>query len=349
MYERLHIGYGDGIMLRPAIIANMQKYPERHHLLHIHASAAPMFADIEGLEIVSIIEPYKVSFNRDAYTRLQMSEKLLEGVNITNCYKLSSPCAEYETVNAPFEMKKEERKHLTISKFDGYLPRKHPKLIFRKEVVNRSVPTGNVITKSRQEIFCEAVGVRYSNDNYNITFTDEEQQVAYDFLGSGNGLVGIQMKSSTRTRDYDQMEKLVDHVASKANAVVTFDKSWRYRGRRSNVLSFLDSNIRNVWSVISRMSLFIGPDSFGVHAAGSLGIKTYGIFGPTDPLCRLKDYKNAAWSGIWKMPIIRRGLKLGCGRQYCWYKPCRKRLCLNARTPQFYFSDAVTKLGVKNV
>lgn len=349
MYQRIHIGFGDAIMLRPAIIANMERYPDRNHLLHIHGSATTMFHDIKGLEIVSIIEPYKISFLRDGYTRFVMSERLLEGKNITNIHRLSSPCAEYETANAPFESKKEVKRHLAISKFDGYLPRKHRTLVIEKDVINKAIPTGKMITKSRQEIFCETVGVEYSDNNYKVNFTEKEQQIANDFLGGGNGLVGIQMKSSTKTRDYDKMEGLVDYAASKANAVVTFDKSFRYRGRRSNVLSFLDSNIRNVWSVISRMSLFIGPDSFGVHAAGALGIKTYGIFGPTDPLCRLRDYKNAAWSGIWKMPIIRRGMKRGCGRQYCWYKPCKQKLCLNARTPQFYFSDAVTKLGVENV
>ena len=85
----------------------------------------------------------------------------------------------------------------------------------------------------------------------------------------------------------------------------------------------------------------VGPDSWGIHAFGSTEVPVYGIFGPTDPKCRML-YSEPYWS-----PEYRR-----CGKQYCWYKPCEDKItktkrfpCINSRTSLFYYNDIKRKLG----
>lgn len=348
LYERIHTGLGDGIMLRPAIIANMQRYPERRHILHIYSGVACIFEDIEGLEIVPIKHSKNMcDVDKEAQERYFLSYMRSKDYNISNVYMLSTPCADYESDHSPFESVIKEKKRLCFTRslglYYGMYKRTLPRLSLYRKVLNYAVPTGNKIRKSRQQIFCETIGVSFSLDNYNVKFSDKELYLANNVINGSGDVIGIHMRTSTHQRDYKYMIDLVEHVASKVNAVITFDSKWEYTGRRSNVISSLHG-IREKWAIISKLKMLIGPDSFGIHAAGSLGIPTYGMFGPTDPACRLTHYKNAAWNGKWRLPVLRRGFRLGCGRQYCWYKPCKARMCLNARSPQYYWNNAVTKL-----
>lgn len=191
------------------------------------------------------------------------------------------------------------------------------------------------IKLSRQEMFCETVGVPFDVGNYRVNFFDDEKQFAKFFTCGMENPIGIHMRSSQRYRDYKAMESLVGCFAkSHDGIVVTIDREYRYNGKRSNVVSLAGFDYRQVWAVIAEMKLVVGPDSFGVHAAGSVGVPVYGIFGPTDPRCRLK-YENVAWPGeYWR-----------CGRQYCWYRPCKYWSCVNSRFPGYYWDDMVEKLG----
>ncbi len=142
---------------------------------------------------------------------------------------------------------------------------------------------------------------------------------------------------------------LAEHIAGDGAEVLIIDKGIRYTGSKDNTTCIGHDDIRYTWAAISKCDLFLGPDSFGVHAAGSLGIPTYGIFGPTDPRCRLADYKIAKWNDKWSLRIARRGFKKGCGRQYCWYTNCRHLSCINTKRPSYYWKDAKEKLkGVCN-
>ncbi len=343
LYERIHTGLGDGIMLRPAIIGNMKRYPKRRHILHIYKNVACIFEDIKGLEIIPIMHlDRKASVELQTKYRYTLSMALAGSYNLSNLYALSDPCANYESYNSPFSSVVKEKNRVSLTRHGKYFPTKLPRFIKTKQITNIAVSTGKEIKKSRQQIFCDVVGIPFSLDNYDVKFSEKELQIADDVVGN-NDVVGIHMRTSTHQRDYKYMVDLVEYVASKVNAVITFDHEWEYEGRRSNIISSLHG-IREKMAIISKLKILIGPDSFAIHAAAALGIPTYGIFGPTDPACRLTHYKNAAWSGKWKLPTLRGGLKLGCGRQYCWYKTCKFRGCLNARSPRFYWNDAIEKL-----
>lgn len=345
-YERIHIGLGDAIMLRPAIIGNIKRYPERRHILHIHSSAACILSDIDKLEIVPIVHPDGVlGVRKQVQIRYRISANYIDTYkNISNIYRLSTPCADYESANSPFKNIGKEKLSISVLRNDNYLSRGFPKLSIYKKSIGYAVPTGSVIKKTRQDIFCEVVGVPFSLDNYNVRFSDRENEIADSFARIYPNAVGIHLKSSTPQRDYDFITALVEYAATQTETVVVIDRGWTYEGRKNNVVS-LEQGLRDKWAIISRFKMLIGPDSFGVHASGSLGIPTYGIFGPTDPKCRLTNYKNAVWSPKWRLPILRRGFKRGCGRQYCWYKSCKSKGCLNARSPKFYWNDAIKQLG----
>lgn len=349
LYERIHTGLGDGVMLRPAIIANMKRYPECRHILHIYSGVKCIFSDIQGLEIVPIIHPKNIiDADQAAQYRYSLSFLHAKDYNISNTYRLSTPCADYESYNSPFESVAKNKIRLSVTRsFGNYGPaiykRRWPRIVVDKSVVNYAVATNRKINKSRQEIFCETIGVPFSVDNYNVNFSDEELYISDNVINGSGDVIGIHMRTSTHQRDYKYMIDLVEYVASKVNAVITFDHQWEYTGRRSNIISSVHG-IRAKWAIMSKLKMLIGPDSFAIHAMGSLGLDTYGMFGPTDPSCRLTHYKRTAWNGKWKLPILRRGFRLGCGRQYCWYKTCQHRGCLNAMSPKYYWNDAVTKL-----
>lgn len=347
VYERITTGLGDGIMIRPAILANMREHPERRHVAHIFAATAAILEDIEGIELVPIHTPPDTEEDEHTVARFNVSRTIAETYAPYRIHNLSNPCSAYETLNAPWRKVPSNRRKCRFSRTHPYIPLKSyriPRLQFTNERVVLRERTGLAVLSSRQEIFCRECDVKFDTD-YGVSFSEEEEEFAEDFLEGMDNPVGIHLRSSERWRDYERMDMLVEYAARKhKGTIVTIDREGAYYGRRSNVASLLHDNVRYVWAVISRLKRLIGPDSFGVHAAGSTGVETYGIFGPTDPAVRLK-YRQAAWCDKWNTRILRRGLKPGCGYQYCWYTACEKRDCINSRLPGFYWNDSIAKLG----
>lgn len=298
VYERITIGRGDAIMIRPAIMGGMKRNTDRRHVAHLHPSVAPLLADIESLEIVSFED--KLLDNR--YTQ---SREMGDRYNLGNYYRLSDPCACYEIDNAPYVLKGKEY-----------------------------IPSGRTIGKSRQEIFCETVGVGFDMANYDVRFTAQECDFADNFLKDKPNAMAIHLHAADKWRDYDFIEQFIDYAATHWDgSIITIDPKYRHK-RFKNVHALIEKNIRNVWAVIARCRVLVGPDSFGVHAAGSTGIPVYGIYGPINPQCRLQ-YPRAAWNPRYEL----------CAVQYCWYTRCKKRPCMNARTAGWYWEDIGRQLG----
>lgn len=296
VYERYTRGYGDAIMLRYAINASMRMRPKAEHHLVIFDSVAKMFSDIEGL----IIHP--ISGNSSA-EKIFNSAKIIDGLEPDKKYELSRPCADYECAVQPF------------------------------------------VDKSRRQIFCEVVGAPYNLGSYNVRFSEEELDYADRILYGYGKCIGVHVRSAETWRDYrfyavrhgrNRMWDLAERIAKEwGGYIVTFDHEYRYNGKLKNVVSIVDKDVRKVWATMSLMIAGIGPDSFGVHAFGSSGVPVYGMFGPTDPIIRLK-YRNAFWSERW----------MDC--QHCWYNfsKCKNGIaCLNRRTTKWYWDDIRRKMG----
>jgi len=317
--ERITRGFGDGIMLRPAIIGYMKKYPTYDVKLHIREPEACVFEDIEGLDIVPISTFSKsksVISDKDSITRAKRnrlkrynySKQLIEGYNNPIIYRVSESCAKYE-----------------MEHIDN-------------------------VDKSRQEIFCDELNVQFDMANYNVKFSLEEEQFADDFLGGISRAIGIHIQTADSWRDYrymylrkrqTKMWDLVDYIAKRFNGyIITFDKDCKYEGRQKNVKSLANVTFRQAWVVMSRMLLGIGPDSAGIHAFGSTFVPTYGLFGPTNPRHRML-YPYVGWPDKGDCPF---------GKQYCWYNYCQNNgkpmvYCLNRRSVKYYWDDIKRKMG----
>jgi len=286
-------------MLRPAIIASIKERPNKQHIIHTLANPAPLYSDIDNLEIVVI--------DGDNYIEcLENSSKLYHEYDNCIVYKLSSPCYDYEVENSPN------------------------------------------IYRSRQEMFCAVIGVKFSIDNYNVKFTQQERDTARKFIKSGYKNIGIHLRAMQDYRSYRYTTKavklvddnikyrsFVEHIARRFSGYVyIFDLNYKYDGKLDNIVNVNFGDVRLVWAIMSLMDIGIGVDSFGIHAMGSVGVPVYGIFGATDPKCRLL-YKTSYTSPLFDK----------CSRQHCWYQPCKYVPCINARYPSFYWNDIESKMG----
>lgn len=301
VYVRIVRGAGDMIMCRPAIIGNIRKFPNSRHVLHCLDTTSPLARDIKNLEIVEFNSTGTQQFDMNVYEKLLAESARLickYGKNV-KAYELITEC-QYETENAPYTIQN-----------------------------GKYIPTGKHINISRQEIWCDQVGVPFDMNNYDVNFFDSEHDYADSIMGAFQyePMLMIHLKSADDWRSYKYPNQFIDYFAKKWDGlVVVLDHE--YQGIRKNVIMLNEKDIRKVWCLISKAQALIGVDSFGIHASGSTGVATYGMFGPTDPDCRLR-YPKAVSSGAY----------LKCNIQYCWYQHCKHIPCLKARTPKWYWND----------
>jgi hypothetical protein len=273
-------------MLRPTIIANIKRRPKYRHILHIFDSVAPIFDDIDGLEIVLI-------GGKNKRAKAVESERIIKGYGTNGSlthYRLSDPCAIYEASNCKLNEKP------TIAK-------SRQEIFCEMVDVTFSIENYNVQFSLDEEVFAD-----------DFLGMDDECYI------------GVSLRSVDYWRDYRfaylrkqplKMWHLIDVIAKHHDGVVVvFDNDKIYQGGQKNVKSLVCKNIRSVWSVMSRMRFGVGVDSFGVHAFGSVGVPVYGIFGPTDPRIRMK-YANAFWSPEYKLCKEQYCWYKWCNRQPC--------------------------------
>jgi hypothetical protein len=304
-YQRLTRGLGDAIMLRPAIIGSMKQNQQDRHVLHCLSSISCLFRDIQWLEIVEFDSTGTQQFDMKVYEGLLLqSRKLISHYDgLVRVFQLSISESEYEYNNAPYQV-----------------------------VKGQYVPTGKKIEISRQIIWCSVVGVPFSTENYHVLFFDAEHEYADKFLADKSNPLVIHLKSVDKARSYKYPDAFIEYFAKRWDGYVII-MDGEYRGTRKNVVALKDE-IRKAWAVISKATALIGIDSFGIHASGSTGVSTYGIFGQTDPKCRLL-YPRAVSSGSYEK----------CSIQPCWYSCCKYVPCLNARKPSWYWEDFRLKIG----
>jgi len=300
-YERIVPGRGDMVMLRPALVTNIEKNPDCDHILYCTFEVIPILSDIPGLELVGI--PGKNVSQRHIVAQNKISD-----VGYDRVYVLNNCCVSYELATMPN------------------------------------------VDKSRQELFCDAIGVTFDANKYNVRFSESELEFADNFLANLTPpFIGIHMKPAMAWREYPYMEWLINRVAKDLNGtVITVDPEYRYNGRKKNVSSLISPDIREVWATMSKMNLGIGVDSWGCHAWGSTGVDVYGIFGPTDPKIFLQYPGKMAWAPLTKLcPYKKR----------CWYRPCaspkdtmptKPPRCLSVLSPPPLWQDIVCKYGIQD-
>jgi len=198
-----------------------------------------------------------------------------------------------------------------------------------------------LILKSRQELFAEACGVEFLIENNRMFVSDLDNKIAKKSVGYDKYIVvHCSSNSKFRSLPHAHVDYLVKYLAKRLNpiGVVLISHDWKYKySKYDNVTRVISSPMNHIIAIINNSIGLIGPDSMGVHVAGALGIPSYGIFGMTDPKCRML-YDKAGWySGYHR-----------CKKQHCWYHPCLFRFCLNAINIKDVAEKFLTFLGGYN-
>jgi len=156
-------------------------------------------------------------------------------------------------------------------------------------------------------------GFEIRDKSYVYEVLPEEQKWAEEFLNKySRPIVGIQLKSSTwvRTWPSEEVIRLIRMLRFNGINIVVMDNNNNFGFTENGIINMVGNsyNIREVASVIKNLNLLITPDSGLLHFGGHFKIPTIGVFGGSDPKCRLKYYSTV-------YPIVNKQ-KLDC--QYCW-------------------------------
>lgn len=200
------------------------------------------------------------------------------------------------------------------------------------------------ITKTRQEVYVEALGLPWDGRAPKLYLSEEEWEEVRAVREMFQGFkVGYQLRAAEKYRTW---EHIIDHIR-----YVRKKTDWNifmFDGHSApfipNTVAIVGRPIREVMKWIAVMDLFVAPDSGLLHIAGALGVRVYGIFGPTDPRVRLLPYSRGKVGQVyWSREFVK------CGRSRCWYAPCRRVWCLSLLSPKMVYKD-LKKIeeGVRN-
>ena len=154
-------------------------------------------------------------------------------------------------------------------------------------------------------------GFSIRDKSYVYSVTKEESDWADNFLSKfKRPIVGIQLKSSTwvRTPVPEEMLRLIKMLRFNNIQVIVMDNGGFGFINEGITNMAQNYNIREIAAVIQKTDLMICPDSGLLHFAGHFKIPTIGIFGGSDPSCRLKYLSTV-------VPIC-------TGNKYCDQWPC---------------------------
>lgn len=286
-------GIGDAIMLLPVVTALREKIGNDMLVVSCIDYVAPVFQNHPDVDYVFTYDGAEVSEGRD----LKDLGVLKDFGSTIHRFFYPCPAALYESKYNPYR----------LSEF------------------GHTLPTYRNILRSRQEVFCEHADVEFSVDNYKLQVPVEYKEIYKEYgLNEYDGrYVVVQLRSHDAWRDYPRVKWLLNelvHLGKKEFfQVATIDSTQLVNIK--GVVSLANLNLMEVFGLLYKAMLVIGPDSMACHVKGAMGGHVLGLYGPTDPKVRLK-YKYAHWMAPFRK----------CGRQYCWYTPCKYRFCLSSKS-----------------
>ena len=116
----------------------------------------------------------------------------------------------------------------------------------------------------------------------------------------------LRASSPVRTPSLEVWKRLINELTERGHKIVIFDaprmdevitsfiSSLKHKDRVVNFCSYSTSLDYSI-ALISLSKLVLAPDSAGMHIAESLGVKSFGIYGPFPARVRLSTYNNASW------------------------------------------------------
>ncbi len=186
---------------------------------------------------------------------------------------------------------------------------------------------------SRTESFCSYAGVESSCPE--IHLAEHEKNTAMEELQSHpKPWIGIGPNGKNWTKNWPP-ERWGELIEKLPGTAFYFDS--KNEPKFQGAISIVGRPLREVAALVSQLDMMVAVDTGLLHLAGATGVKSYSIWGPTDPKRTLKHYHNAYYLD----PAPYRE-KAGCR------KPCMCVLtqCLNE---SLYFSKCMESIPTKAV
>jgi len=179
------------------------------------------------------------------------------------------------------------------------------------------------ITKPKQEIFADALGVKINSVNPIIKLTKEEENWINQYLKKKNPdakkIILCAVQSSNPSRDWSikKWEELIKRLKKLDYKIIVADPNINWEDQ--DIVFFNHHTLREFFALASKADFIITLDSGLLHIGAAFNKLSLGIFGPTDPKIRC-IYDNSHY--IHK--------NLDC--EPCWYSRCVDISCMKLLT-----------------
>ncbi len=177
------------------------------------------------------------------------------------------------------------------------------------------------IFKSRIDIFCEYLGFSPTDKTPVFCLRDEEKEEGREFFRkhkiSDKRKVGIALTAGeiwvswTRKGNLELIKLLV----KKGYVPIIFTMKDQEPVKIKGAINVHGESIRYAASIFNCCDIIVTQDGGMSHLAGALKIPQIGLFGPTNPKCRINMYDNSHWI------VSHKGVcPLGYDNdKFCWY------------------------------
>lgn len=146
-----------------------------------------------------------------------------------------------------------------------------------------------IATYHRSDIFAQGAGILLLDGERNLDYlvTEEENAWAKDFLAQkgvayGDKVLGMAVRSTARNRNMDanRFHKIADLANQNGWKIIVFDHDGQFGWEAPGVINMTGkTTIRQMGALISRCTMFFGPDSGAWHLASALNVPNVVYFG----------------------------------------------------------------------
>jgi len=200
------------------------------------------------------------------------------------------------------------------------------------------------VTEHRTDIWCQTAGVEPSSKRPVLVLEDAELQEGRQWCEThlGDGVrVGVVLSAADPARNWPYAASFAEDLQTLGYKVCTIDVKQRAAPR---VPAMLGMHIRKTAAAIAHLDAVVSPDTGILHVAGTLGVPTLGLFGPTDGALRMREYPGSYSNPKALVPC-----------SPCWYlHSCRREkpteperwfACMKRITPEFALHELEAMLS----
>ena len=181
------------------------------------------------------------------------------------------------------------------------------------------------VAEHRTDIWCRTAQVFPSSKRPILVLTEEElaegARWCQQHLGDGVR-VGVVLSAADPARDWPHAAHFAVDLKEAGYRVCSIDL---HKRAHPKIPAMLGMHIRKTAAAVAHLDAVVSPDTGILHVAGTLGVPTLGLFGPTPGALRMREYP-----GSYSNP----GALVPCSP--CWYlHSCRRE---NPKDPERWYA-----------